>query len=369
MVELCSYSTCTGCGACQTSCIHHAIDMEVDKFGFKYPKVNKDKCIDCKSCILHCPILTPLTYNYPQKAIACYALDKGERERSSSGGLATLLAKNIINEKGVVYGCAFVPPFDIRHIRCTKEEDLEQLRGSKYVQSDIINIYDDIKKDLKSGLKVLFIGTPCQVAAVKSISNKAKNLYTIDIICHGTPSLKFLLNTLPENIKKEPIKQIKFRDNSIYHFSLNDKNDNCIYERPLSNDIYMKGFFNGTIFRTSCFSCRFARRERVSDITLGDFWGIKSNQISNKEKGVSLALINNVVGQELFDDACIGKAYIEQRSLEEAFSGNEQLNHPFPKTFRVPIFRKLYPYMGYTMALCCALPDKMLAMKLKNLLK
>lgn len=369
MIRLCSISDCTGCGACSASCPHHAIAMKIDRYGFKYPIIDAAKCVECGLCIRYCPILTLPSYVYPMSAMACYALNSQEREKSSSGGLATLLAKEIIRRGGVVYGCAFVPPFSVKHIRCVSEEEIKKLRGSKYVQSDIKDIYESIKKDLKSGLKVLFIGTACQVAAIKSIFYKSENLFVVDIICHGVPSLQFLLDTLPRSRQNTAVDQMEFRVNTKYHFSLRNKAGISLYERPLSSDMYMKGFFNGTIFRSSCFVCRFARKERISDITIGDFWGLKSTLVKKKEKGVSLALINNVKGQQLFDSACLGNAFIEKRTQEEAFAGNEQLNHPFRKNFRVYVFRRLYPYIGYKKALCCALPDKILLMKLKNIFK
>lgn len=366
-IKLCAISDCTGCMACQAVCVHHAIEMVTDDYGFKYPQIDENKCIGCKACTYRCPVLNLPSFKYPITAAACFTINQDERKKSSSGGLATCIAKKIIQSNGIVYGCAFLAPLKIKHIRCSTIEDIEKLRGSKYVQSDVEGTYKKMRQDLKNKLTILFIGTPCEVAAVKSLFPQVPNLYTVDIICHGTPSLQFLQETLPNNIKEKSLAmQIEFRTNTKFHFSLKNQKGTLLYERPLSNDMYMKAFFNGTTFRPSCFKCHFAQKKRISDITLGDFWGLKSTIIKDAKKGVSLALINTTKGEELFNK-CLKDIFVEKRPLEEAFIGNEQLNYPFQKKFRTSIFRCLYPKLGYNKALCCALPDKVLAMKITYL--
>lgn len=363
---ICPKEKCTGCGLCAYVCKHSAISLQVDKYGFKYPKVDDSLCIKCGLCKKKCPSLSQLTDNHPIKAFACYNINDNEREKSSSGGIGHLMAQNIIMSQGVVYGCAFTPPWGIQHIRCTSVSDITKLRGSKYVQSDVSNVYESIKKDLSESKNVLFIGTPCQVAGIKAAFPKATYLYLVDIICHGTPSLQFLEETLPQlNVY---IENMKFRDGTHFRFSLESLSGVEFLSRDLSDDMYMKGFFNGTTFRPNCYSCQYAKQSRISDVTIGDFWGLKSDKIKDNSKGVSLALINTDKGFSLFSQ-CKNQLYAEERPLEEAFAGNEQLNHPFKKGFRTSIFRYLYPKLGYNKALWCALPDKVLAMKLKHLLK
>ncbi len=366
MDKLCTHKKCMGCAACASVCTHNAITMQTDKYGFKYPQIVITKCINCGLCSKICPILNTTNYNKPQKAIACFNKVSKERHQSSSGGFVTVAANFIIAQKGIVYGCAFIPPMQIQHIRCTTKNDILKLQGSKYVQSDLTNIYSYLKEDLKKGLKVLFIGTPCQIAGIKSLFSKYNNLYTIDIICHGVPSLKYLKDTLPTI--NEKIEEIKFRNNTSYNFSIISSNGISLFERPLSNDMYMKAFFNGITFRPSCFSCNYAKKERISDITAGDFWKLKSTIITDKDQGVSLVLINTQKGQVIFDN-CKNKMFVEERPQEEAFKGNEQLNHPFSKSFRYSIFRNLYPLLGFNKALWCSLPDKIIFMKLLHLLK
>lgn len=363
---ICPKEKCTGCGLCAHICRHNAISIKIDKYGFRYPEVNNDLCIKCGLCKKKCPSLSQQTSKYPTKAYACYNTNDNERKKSSSGGIGYLLAQCVTKSKGVVYGCAFTPPWGIQHIRCTSINEIERLRGSKYVQSDISNIYDSIQKDLKASKKVLFIGTPCQVAGIKAAFPENESLYLIDIICHGVSSLQFLKETLPHI--KIPIANIKFREGTFFRFSLETSSGTEILSRNLSNDMYMKGFFNGTTFRPNCYICPYAKQQRISDITIGDFWGIKSTTIKNIKDGISLSLINTLKGEMLFNQ-CKDQMFTEIRPLNEAFAGNEQLNNPFKKTFRTSIFRYLYPKIGYNKALWCALPDKVLAMHLKHLLK
>lgn len=363
---ICSKEVCTGCGLCAYVCRHSAISLQLDKYGFKYPKVNNSLCINCGLCRKKCPSLSQLTNNYPIKAYACYNINDNERKKSSSGGIGYLIAQDIIMSNGVVYGCAFTPPWGIQHIRCTSVNEITRLRGSKYVQSDVSNVYESIKKDLSESKKVLFIGTPCQVAGIKAAFPKTTHLYLVDIICHGTPSLQFLEETLPQlNVC---IKNMKFRDGIHFRFSLESLSGVELLSRNLGNDMYMKGFFNGTTFRPNCYSCQYAKQQRISDITIGDFWGLKSELIKDVKTGVSLALINTKRGEMLFNQ-CKDHMFTEMRPLDEAYAGNDQLNHPFKKSFRTSIFRHLYPKLGYNKALWCALPDKVLVMKLRHLLK
>lgn len=363
---ICPHNKCTGCGLCAYICKHNAINLQIDKYGFKYPKINQNLCVKCGLCKKKCPSQSQVTSNYPIKAYACYNINDDERQESSSGGIGYLIAKHLIKSKGIVYGCAFTSPWRVQHIRCTSINEIKRLRGSKYVQSDISYIYENIKQDLNKSKEVLFIGTPCQIASIKAAFPKTKSLYLVDIICHGTPSLQFLKETLPQ--MQKPIQNIKFREGTSFCFSLETSDGIKFFTRKLNDDMYMKGFFNGTTFRPNCYTCQYATRQRISDMTIGDFWGLKSKSIGNTINGISLALINTEKGDILFKH-CENQMVTESRPLDEAFTGNEQLNHPFKRTFSTSIFRYLYPKVGYNKALWCALPTKVLAMKLKHLLK
>lgn len=364
MANLCDKSECTGCAACVAVCPRNAISFVKDKFGFSYPVINDSLCINCKMCEKKCPSLVKQNSNYPIKAIACHVLDERERLKSSSGGFATLLAKHFIESGGVVYGCSFENPMCVKHIRCTTVGDLLKLRGSKYVQSSLNEIYAPLQQDLIQNTKVLFIGTPCQVAGIKSKFSKYNNLFIVDLVCHGVPSLQILHDSLPKRLHLTHEHKFSFRDNISYRISI-QKDNRLVYERPLYKDIFYKGFFNGLIFRTSCYRCNYAKHERISDLTIGDFWGLESEKITDTEKGVSLVLVNTKNGELLLGE--LGdKLFSETRSVQEAFKKNAQLNHPYGENIRSRLFRKIYPLFGYKCAIWLSVPDKMIGSRIKN---
>ena len=367
MDKLCSKEKCSGCAACQAVCRHNAIKMIDDVYGFSYPIIDESMCKNCGACTKVCPQMDTQETMSPVVSYACHASNPIMRKKSSSGGFATLLAKYFIENGGVVYGCAFVSPMNFRHIRCVTMKDIDRLRGSKYVQSCIYDVYSNIRNDIKQGKKVLFIGTPCQVAGIKSVFGKFDNLFIVDLICHGVPSTKFLCDSLPISVVTAEKTRVEFRASTKYHFSVKS-GISLIYERPIEKDMFFKGFFTGVLFRPSCFMCQYAQKKRISDITIGDFWKLKSEKIVDIRNGVSLVLVNNEKGQALFDHI---RPYMvtDERPLEEAFRGNEQLNHPFKRGFRERLFKKLYPHMGLWESLWIVMPDRLLGTKVKALIR
>lgn len=365
--RLANIEECTGCAACMSTCSHKAISFRKDVFGFAYPEVDQNLCVDCKMCENVCPVRKPNEFNSPIVAYACHVTNDEEREKSSSGGIATLLAKHYVEHGGIVYGCAFIPPMKIKHIRCSNIEDVDKLRGSKYVQSDLVSAIPLIEKDLRAGLQVLFIGTPCQADGIRSKFKRFKNLTLVDLVCHGVPSIQFLQDTLPRSINWNEVKTISFRRNNDYKITISGK-DAVILRRPLQKDIFFKGFFTGLLFRQSCYTCKYANIKRISDITLADFWGLKSEHMIDNERGISLVLINSEKGGLLFDKIKSQLIY-EQRPLQEAQTGNAQLNHPYKKTIREAIFKWMYPKFGYNVAIAFAIPDRIIGTKILNLFK
>ena len=306
-----------------------------------------------------------MDWNNPIETWAAWRKDKAARAMSASGGLAAVISEQWINEGGVVYGAAFVKPFEFRHIRCSSIEELQRLKGSKYVQSSINGIHEKIEEDLKNGRKVLFTGTPCQVAGICTRFKQYKSqLYCIDIICHGTPTVQTLRDSISPTVFELEFDRVEFRKNNQFQFVLK-KNDEAVWSRALTHDLYLKGFFKAIFYRDCCYKCSFARVERISDLTLGDFWGIDQNAVSTSaEEGISLVLVNTEKGKELLDSV---KDQIEKvkRPLQEAVSGNQQLQHPMPLTWRHKVFKRLYPKIGFKWAAISAMPD----IVLKNLLK
>ena len=306
-----------------------------------------------------------IEFKTPIATYAAWRKDVKEREKSSSGGLATVLSETWINEGGIVYGAAFSKPFNVQHIRCTHKEELKRLRGSKYVQSSMDGVLKLIEEDIKSGKKVLFIGTPCQVSQVISkFKNKNKQLYTIDIICHGTPKINTLKESIPQKVFDIDFDNIEFRNNNNFKISFS-KNNLTVWTRPLSHDLYMKGFFKAVFYRECCYKCIFAQQDRISDITLGDFWGVNESEIkADIDKGISLVLINTKNGYKLFENIKNSIEYTE-RLLTEAINGNNQLQHPMRLTWRHKVFKYVYPFAGFRLASILAMPD----IVIKNLFK
>lgn len=301
--------------------------------------------------------MTNQSNDFQTEVYAAWRTDIEVRQESSSGGVASAISERWIENGGVVYGSAYQGNFVIGHIRCTKKSELNNLRGSKYVVSSINGITEKIKQDLRLNLPVLFIGIPCQVAGFKKQFGSA--ITTIDLVCHGAPKQDFLWESLPEDIRKLDFDNVIFRDKTKYHLSLK-KDGQTIWDRPLKNDLFLKGFFKGIYNRDCCFSCKFANVNRVGDITLGDFWGIDKKTIDTKaEDGISLIIINTEKGKEIFSSAS-DLLTTKSSCLAEAIRKNKPLNHPCRKTVRVILFRKLYPHFGFRVSATISLSDILL---------
>lgn len=349
MEQICKPEECTGCSLCASRCPKQCITMTEGLLGHLYPKIDQSLCIDCKLCQRGCPSLHHVTSSYPLVGYAAWAKDMEDYRSSTSGAMASVLSSYIIEQGGVVYGCSVLPRIKISHIRVDKAEDLYKLKGSKYVQSSILAVLPQIRTDIKSGMKVLFIGTPCQVAAVKNMyRNQPENLFLVDLICHGTPSNAFLKKYLEKDrlIQAEQVVSIKFRTPDAFSLVVLGKNKE-LYRSPnlwtnRYKDLYYNTFIDGYTYRKSCFSCPYAKSERVSDITIGDFWGLgaeKSCNIPEHKYGISAVLPMTEKGQKLVD-AVKDKINIYQRTPEEAIMGNDQLRHPKHMDKRIEIFQR-----------------------------
>ena len=304
MIVIKDKSMCSGCHGCMNICPKNCITMKEDNEGFWYPIVDREKCIECGLCEKRCPILNDMSVKNSPKAYACYNKDDEIRKDSSSGGIFTLLASYIIKQGGVVYGAAFNNKFEVEHIQVSTIDDLSKLRGSKYVQSKLRNTYSEIKKLLNQEKLVYFSGTPCQIDGLLSFLNKTyDNLICQDIICHGVPSPKLWKQYLRQ-FKLEDNAKITFRDKSTgwdsYSFTINQNNK---YSQLASQNEYMKVFLNDLCLRPSCYDCHSKSLHRNSDITLGDFWGIKEiyPEMYDENKGTSLVFINSDKGNHIFN--------------------------------------------------------------------
>ena len=319
--------------------------MNEDEFGFIYPEIDKSKCINCNLCKKICPVINKLDLKSPLKCLAIRTTNKKILYESSSGGIATIISKKIIESKGVVYGASFIDNCEVNHVRIDSINQLFKIQGSKYVHSYIKDTYKKVKKDLIDNRTVLFVGTPCQVAGLKNfLLREYDNLYTIDIICHGVPSQKFLKDEVSRINKNVNIDRVNFRDKkySTFHFSL-IKDGKTIFFEEWYKSPYFFTFMKSYTYRENCYSCKYASSKRCSDITLGDFWGIseESKFFKTKQEGLSVALPITSKGihlLNLIDD------YVEyeERPLLEAINGNDQLRDSCKKSDLQRKFKKVY---------------------------
>ncbi len=331
MIRLEEKKDCCGCTACSSVCAQGAITMKPDSLGFLYPEVNVSLCVDCGLCDKVCQFKDEYerytNYDYP-RAYQFRVLPEGQLQRSQSGGAFYAIANHFIKQDGIVYGAAFTDTWRVTHQKATNAETLEALRMSKYVQSDLQGVFLQIKKDLRDGQKVLFSGTACQIAGLKSYIPRRlhERLFCVDIICHGVPSPKIWMDNVSYLEEKHRSKIVKacFRDK---HFGWHGATESYLFANGkkvygrTSNEMYFAGFS----VRESCSHCHFTNLKRVGDVTIGDLWGLEKESPLNDEKGVSLVLINSDKGQKLFDSVK-ELAICEERGLENCLQ--PQLQHP-----------------------------------------
>lgn len=306
MFNICSQNECNGCHACFCACPVNCIIMKNDVEGFLYPHIDQSSCIDCNLCQKVCPILKNTSSDNIPSAFSSYHKDDHVRKQSSSGGVFTAIAEHIISNNGVVFGACFDDNFKVVHGYAETFEELKKMRGSKYVQSEIGNTYREIEASLAQKRLVLFTGTPCQVAGLKSyLRDESEYLITQDIICHGVPSPAVWRKYLNQYNDNGDIQSISFRnkDNGWNRFSMKVITADKEVRRDLSQDVFLRAFLSDLCLRPSCYHCHFKGLNRGSDITLADFWGVEVLfPAMVDDKGVSLVLINSSVGQKLFND-------------------------------------------------------------------
>lgn len=371
---ICKAEQCTGCAACMNRCPKKCIEMHEDSImGHLHPIIDHTKCVDCGACKKVCPVNSPLNLQKPLTAYAGWDKSESEYESSTSGGAASAFARYVIRQGGVVYGSAMMPGIEVRHIRIDTEYDIRLLKGSKYVQSTIGDVYSKVREDLRQDRKVLFIGTPCQVAGVKSFIGEriAGNLYTVDLICHGTPSLAFLRRHILKKTKGVVPDEIFFRKGA-YLLLLLLLGGKEIYRSSLFEqryqDIYYNAFFDGFSYRDSCNTCRYAQPNRVSDVTIGDFWGLDEDFPLEHPHGCSVLLPTTEKGMVLID-GIRSEFNLFERSVDEAVNGNEQLRNPKKKNFRIKVFRKILPLFGIDKSYRLCMFDKIIKRNLRIIIK
>lgn len=332
MIEIKEKQACCGCAACVQACPKQCISMREDKEGFLYPEVDKTVCVDCHLCEKVCPVLNQGKEREPLKVYAAKNKDEEIRRQSSSGGIFTLLAEQVLDDGGVVFGARFDENWEVVHACTETKEGLAAFRGSKYVQSRMGDNYKKAEVFLKSGRKVLFSGTPCQIAGLKLYLRKEyENLLTVDFICHGVPSPGVWREYLKEevarqcdrknsvlshpNAKEIRIERISFRDKALgwkkYSFALtqsvtegNGQKNTVLLSEPLNKNLFLRGFLADLYLRPSCHACPTKCLKSGSDVTIGDFWGIeKVMPEMDDDKGMSVMMVNRDCNQlKLLDE-------------------------------------------------------------------
>ena len=340
MIHITDKKNCCGCSACVQRCPKQCIRLEEDTEGFLYPQVDEETCIKCGLCEKVCPILNQADKLPVQEVLAVKNPDEEERMNSSSGGVFLPLAREVINQGGVVFGAVYDESWEVHHVYAEKIEDVYPMMGSKYLQSKIGNSFKDAERFLKQGREVLFVGSPCQIAGLRTyLRNKQyPNLLAVDFLCHGVPSpgvwRRYLAETYGGYDAKEqsrlqatagkkivllsslnatsPIGDIKFRDKresgwKKFRFVVRQKSASKVDQNTvLSSDIhydnpFMRGFLSDIYLRPSCYACKCKNGVNHSDMTIADFWGI--NQIApefDDDKGVGMVLLNTKKGEDYF---------------------------------------------------------------------
>ncbi len=374
MIEIVNKQDCCGCSACAQRCPKQCISLvEDEEEGFLYPKVNKESCLDCGICEDVCPLANGLEPIAPLSFLAAKNRNEEERMRSSSGGMFISLAREVIKERGVVFGVSFNDAWEGVFSSAETMEEVFPMMGSKYFQAKVGNAYQDAERFLKEGRKVLFSGCPCQLAGLhKFLRKEYDNLISVDLICHGVSSpgvwRRYLDETLLGLTHKwqigkntvlssslnslADITEIKFRDKQLsgwekYSFVIRGKSalepdgENTVLSSGNSyNHPFLKGFSSSLYLRPSCYACRCKKGRSHSDITIGDFWGIgEAMPDFNDDKGVSLVLINTQKGKDLFNRLDME---VRVSSREDATLANGGFKESIKEHPKRELFFKLY---------------------------
>lgn len=360
-MEICKSNLCTGCNACGNICPKRCINLQENQFGELHPVIDNNQCIHCNQCIKVCPNNQELPYTYPIKCFASWISNNKKRKKCASGGIGTTMSEYVLFKRnGVCFGTKYDNNLNPIVTQGITSSDIEAFKGSKYVQSIISNqTFSEVKQILKSNRLVLFIGTPCQIAGLKCYLKKDyENLITVDLICHGVTPGKYL---------KEEISYIKSKCNIKHitdiHFRSNDENDfnltlwneeKCIYKKDVNHSPYFSGFLFGITLRENCFNCKYARPERISDITIGDFIGLGYNRpFTYSTKNVSSVIINTVKGEKFYNELSEETENLIniEREYKERLAYGPSLRYPFKKHKLRPLFKYIYLKTGYLTAI------------------
>ena len=356
---VCAQNQCVGCMACVDMCPQNAISIADTRQAYN-AVIDEKKCVNCGICKNVCQNNKTIALKHPKNWYQGWVDDEILRGKSSSGGAAKALSRQFISEGGVVVSCCFQNG-EFRFESAESFEELEKFTGSKYVKSNPSGIYKKVQQLLKQGKKVLFIGLPCQVGALKTVIRENDNLYTVDLICHGTPSPKLLSDYLAlHKVNLNEVSSISFRYKDVYGLA----QDRIPLSQLGSCDNYLLAFLCGLDYTDNCYECKYAGINRGSDITIGDSWG-SDLAVEEQRRGISIMLCQTEKGEQLLKSS---KMKLFQVDLEHAVSVNDQLREPSKKTKKHELFFEKYPNKSFNYATFCCLPFKCVKQRIKAFL-
>ena len=339
-MEICDSTKCTACGACRDACPKGCISFVKNEYGAETVKIDEELCVNCGKCKQVCQVLDPVEKRKPQLVYAVCLKDLEKRNSSASGGAAYALYSKVIENGGVAFGAIFDIDHKVVFKKTDKIEDLSCFQGSKYTYSDMCGTYKDILTELKDGKEVIFIGTSCQCAGLRKFVpvDMQKSLYLVDIICHGMPPAAYFeeyIGSVEKDNKKAD--EITFRDNNKYRLKISSKDDVLIEEKAADN-IFLSNYTRMIFYRENCYACEYACSERISDLTIGDYWGRdRKRMLAPADKGMSAVLANTPKGKDLLD-SCKDTLVLTLKPYEDVIKTNEQLRGASKK----PDYRKLF---------------------------
>lgn len=364
---ICESDKCSGCCACYNVCNNQAITMTENEWGYIHPVVDEKRCTHCGACVRMCPEHYRPNLNVPTECYAMYSPYK-EDLISSSGGAATILGRCIIQKSGVVFGTVYDKDGTLVYDLSRTEFGLGKFRGSKYVYAYPGTVYRQIQELLFQGIPCLFVGTPCHVAGLRTFLKKDwSDLYTVDLICHGTPPMTYLRQHIKNVTCGRHVSKVAFRGKYNYYFSAYE-GDQRIYLKRANEDTYFSIFMNSLAFRESCYQCAYAQPQRVGDLTIGDFWGLGTDALGGYPGKTSVILVNTEKGKSMLS-WIQDVAVVEQRTVQEAIQCNHQLSFPTTRPPQREVFLSAYLHGGFSEAVRHTdIPNKIRKAKLRNIL-
>ena len=369
---------CTGCAACANACPQRCIELREDPYGETHPSIEANKCVDCGLCVKVCPNNREPDFRWPEECFATWEENVEDRLTSASGGVAAAMASYTVARGGVVFGTVYDKDLTPVTTSVEDESELERLKGSKYVQSVVgPETYRSVKGFLESGREVLYVGTPCQVAGLKGfLRREYENLTTVDLICHGVSPTKYFKEEVDYLVRRhhaERVTNVRFRGNDGNDFRLTLwRGAEKIYSGSTLDNYYFGGFMGGVSLRENCYSCRYARPERVADITIGDFIGLgKEEPFGYDAKNVSFVSLNTDRGKTFYQSVLEKSKGLRsvKRHYEERLRYKPSLVVPFRRSRKNGVFRRLYRILGYRKSIVLTLWPGNTVYRLKLLLR